>query len=101
MVCYCYVGSAWVTFFPVFSGDFLEVVLKDPRFLKRLPYLLTVPTSILDAIGRKVVVKIYVEIGEVEGECVKFFFCWFPLGYTTHARLFGERVTVQPSTIQS
>jgi hypothetical protein len=95
------VGSTGVPFFPVFSGDILEVVLKDPRFVKGLLYFSTVPTSVLDAIGREVVVKIYVEICEVEGECVKFFFCWLPSGYTAHARLFGERVTVQPSATQS
>ena len=100
VVCYCYVGSARVTFFPVFSGDVLEVVLKDPRFVKGLSYLSTMPTSVLDGIGREVIVKIYIEIGEVEGECVKFFFCWLPSGYSTYAQLFGECVTVQPSTIQ-
>jgi hypothetical protein len=55
-------------FFPVFSGDILEVVLKDPRFVKGLSYLFTMPISILDAVERKVVVKIYIKIGEVEGE---------------------------------
>jgi hypothetical protein len=72
------VGSAGVTFFPVLSGDFLEVVFKDPRFVIGFSYVFTVPNSVLDAIGREVVVKIYFEVGEVKGESVKFFFCWLP-----------------------
>jgi hypothetical protein len=95
------VGSAGVVSFPVFSGDLFLVMLKDPRLVERFPNFLVMPIHVLDAVSGKVFVKIYVEVGKVKGECIKFFFCGICASYATHARLFRECVTVHPSATQS